>query len=113
MHEVGIMQATLELAEQQAKASGATVIHKLRVRVGALSGVVPEALEQAFEVLRQGTLAERGELEIETVAATCWCGRCQQEFPAPDYFYTCPRCGELSGELRRGRELQLVSLEIS
>ena len=39
----------------------------IRLRIGALSGVVPEALEFAFEALRPGTLAEKAELAIESV----------------------------------------------
>ena len=50
MHEVGIIQSTLELAEQSARTSGATQIHRLRLRVGCMTGVVREALEFAFEV---------------------------------------------------------------
>ena len=53
MHEVGIMQSTLALAEQQARRSGASHIHSLRLRIGRLSGVVRDSLEYAFEVLRQ------------------------------------------------------------
>jgi hydrogenase nickel incorporation protein HypA/HybF len=113
MHEVGIMQETLRLAEQQARTAGASQVHKLRLRVGQMSGVVQESLEYAFEVLRSGTLAETAALEIEPIPATCWCATCQAEFPSPDLAYECPRCGQLSGELRRGRELELVSLEIS
>jgi hydrogenase nickel incorporation protein HypA/HybF len=113
MHEVGIMMNTLEAAEKAARSSGATCIHELRLRIGRMTGVVPEALESAFEVVRQGTLAAEARLMIETVPASCWCARCQEEFVSEDLLSECPRCHELSGELRRGLELELVSLEIS
>ena len=113
MHEVGIMMNTLEAAEKAARSSGATRIHELRLRIGRMTGVVPEALESAFEVVRQGTLAAEARLTIETVPASCWCGRCQEEFVSEDLLSECPRCHELSGELRRGLELELASLEIS
>jgi hydrogenase nickel incorporation protein HypA/HybF len=113
MHEVGIMQNTILMAEEQARETGAARIHTLRLQVGTMSGVVPEALEFAFEVVRQGTLAESAHLEIERVEPACWCARCAAEFPCPDYDYTCPRCHELSNELRRGTEMQLTSIEVS
>ena len=113
MHEVGIMQNAILMAEEQARETGAARIHTLRLRVGTMSGVVPEALEFAFEVVRQGTLAESAHLEIERVEPACWCARCAAEFPCPDYDYTCPRCHELSNELRRGTEMQLTSIEVS
>jgi hydrogenase nickel incorporation protein HypA/HybF len=113
MHEVGIMLNTLEAAEKAARGSGASRIHALRLRVGRMTGVVPEALESAFEVVRQGTLAAEARLSIENVPASCWCGQCQEEFVSEDLLSECPRCHELSGELRRGLELELASLEVS
>ena len=113
MHEVGIIQSTLELAEQSARASGATQIHRLRLRVGRMTGVVREALEFAFEVVRAGTMAADATLEVETVPVACWCAQCRTEFVSDDLLYVCPGCGQLSGELRRGQELELASLEIS
>ena len=50
MHEFSIMQSTLETAAQKTRAAEATQIHRLKVRVGKLSGVVPEALR-----FRRGT----------------------------------------------------------
>ncbi|MCU0787237.1 MAG: hydrogenase maturation nickel metallochaperone HypA [Verrucomicrobia bacterium] len=113
MHEVSIMRSTLDVAEDQARRSGATHIHSLRMRIGLLSGVVADALRFAFEALRQNTLAASALLEIEEVRPACWCMDCQAEFEVNDYIYECPRCRRPSADLRRGREIALVSLEIS
>ena len=113
MHEIGIIQGALELAEQSARSSGATRIHRLKLRIGQMTGVVPDALQFAFEVVRQGTLAAEASLELETVPATCWCAACRTEFVAKDLQYDCPACGQFSQELRRGLELELASLEVS
>lgn len=107
------MQSTLDLAEQQARRSGATVIHSLRMRIGKLSGVVTEALTFAFQALKANTIAADATLEIDEVQPACWCARCRTEFDVNDYIYECPHCQEPSAELRRGREMALVSLEIS
>ena len=113
MHEVGIIQNTLDLAVKSAQASGATQIHQLRLRVGAMTGVVPDALQFAFDVVRQGTMAADARLDVESVPATCWCAGCRTEFPSADLAYECPQCGQVSAELRRGLELELVSLEVT
>ncbi len=113
MHEISIMQGTLDLALETAKASAAKKIHCLRLRVGAMTGVVPEALQFAFEVLSEGTMAAGARLEIETVPARCWCPECQREFDSADWLQQCPNCQRTSGELRRGLELELASVEIS
>lgn len=113
MHEIGIMQSTLDLALHQAAQNQASKVHLIVMRVGELSGVVPEALEFAFEVLKRETPASEAQLRIEHVAATGWCARCQKEFPVDAIVYDCPQCHQTSRELRRGRELELTSIEIS
>lgn len=112
MHELSIMQSALGMALEQAQAAGARRLLRLRLRVGALSGVVPEALEFAFEALTPGTLAEGAELAIDRVRARFWCAHCACEFESDDLFADCPGCQRPSGELRAGREMELASLEI-
>ena len=112
MHELSIMQSALSLALDQAKQAKAVRVHKIRLRIGALSGVVPDALQFAFEALTPGTLAEGAELTVEHVPARFWCVTCTREFQSNDMFAECPDCHSLSGELRAGREMELASLEI-
>jgi hydrogenase nickel incorporation protein HypA/HybF len=112
MHELSIMQSALNLALDQARKAGASRVHTIRLRIGALSGVVPEALVFAFEALTPGTLAEGSELAVERVPARFWCAGCAQEFESDDMLAECPECHSLSGELRAGREMELASLEI-
>jgi hydrogenase nickel incorporation protein HypA/HybF len=113
MHEFSIMESALESAARSTQAAGATCIHRLKVRVGKLSGVEAVALRFAFDSLAPGSCAAGAELEIEEVAAVCWCPECLMEFEAADLKYECPRCHQLSSDLRRGAELELASLEIS
>ena len=113
MHEISVMQSALDIAVEHAQRQGAKHIHVIRMKVGALSSVVPESLEFAFDVVAQGTLAEGGKLEIERVPAVCYCPACQIEFEPDGYFYECPRCKGLDVQIRRGRELELSQLEVS
>jgi hydrogenase nickel incorporation protein HypA/HybF len=106
------MDSALNLALDQAHKAGAIHVHAIRLRIGSLSGIVPEALQFAFEALTPGTLADGATLDIEHVPARFWCGACGREFQADDLFAECPRCHQPSGELRAGREMELASLEI-
>ena len=113
MHEVGIMTEAVRMAMETAQARKASRIHRLRLRVGAMSGAVPDALSFAFDMVCQGTPAEGATLEIETVPAACWCATCAMEFECPDFLGECPKCGTISSDLRRGRELELAAVEVS
>ena len=113
MHEISIIERVLEIALEQAQKQEATQIHQLNMRIGEMSGVIPEALQFAFDVATQGTAAEGARLEIETVSAICYCENCQIEFQPVSIFYECPQCGQFSADIRQGREIELSSLEIS
>jgi hydrogenase nickel incorporation protein HypA/HybF len=107
------MQDTVILATKQAREAGAQHIHRIMMRVGALSGAVPESLEFAFEIVAKGTMAEGAKLDIERVPILCYCPTCAQEFEPTDFVCECTRCGRPSTDVRGGRELQVTSLEVS
>jgi len=112
MHEFSIMQSALDQALGEARKAGAVRVHEIRLRIGALSGVVPEALQFAFEALTQDTCAEGAVLAIEEVPARFWCAKCGREFVSRNLYAECPDCGTPSGELRAGREMELCSMEV-
>jgi hydrogenase nickel incorporation protein HypA/HybF len=112
MHEVGIMEEVLAAAAREAARHGATRILRVRLRIGDLSGAVPEALLAAFEVLKQGTIAEPAVLDCERVPATARCKACGADFVATDVVNECPRCGAVSATLTGGRELELISVDL-
>jgi hydrogenase nickel incorporation protein HypA/HybF len=113
MHEVSIMAQTLEIALENACQQGANKIHRLKMRIGEMSGVVPEALNFAFDVVTEETIAEGANLEIEMVPVVCYCPHCQIEFQPNSLFYECPQCDRLSNKIIAGREIELTSLEVS
>jgi hydrogenase nickel incorporation protein HypA/HybF len=112
MHELSIMQSALDQVLERARQAGAGRVHTVRLRIGALSGVVPDALQFAFEALSDGTLAQGAKLIIEDVPARFWCARCRREFTAGRMFAECPECHRPSGEIRAGREMELTSMEV-
>lgn len=112
MHEVSIMTEAVRMAVETARAQGASRICQMRLRVGAMSGAVPDALQFAFEAVTEGTMAQGATLAIEAVPATWWCAPCATTFDVNDTLPECPRCGAWSRELRGGRELNITSIEI-
>lgn len=113
MHEVSLMEQTLALAVQAARDAGASRIHQIRLRIGRLAGVEPEALGLAFQIVTEGTIAEGAGLEVESVPIHCYCSDCGQGFDPSDMVFACPTCGRCSSDIRTGQELELASLEIS
>ncbi|WP_204103263.1 MULTISPECIES: hydrogenase maturation nickel metallochaperone HypA [Spirulina sp. CCY15215] len=114
MHEVSLMEQTLEIAIAYAQEQNATRIHHLKMQIGEISGVVPDALNFAFDVVTRGTIAEGATLKIEMVSILCHCPDCDRNFhPVDTYIYECPDCQHLSAKIVSGREIELSSLEVS
>jgi hydrogenase nickel incorporation protein HypA/HybF len=115
MHEVGIMESALTVVQRHAAERKAHRVDRIVLRIGALSGVEPDALRFAFDVVTRGTVAEGAALAIEDVPARVFCSACQREFTAVDhsFIFTCPDCNALCGEVRSGRELELSRIEMS
>ena len=107
------MRDAIDLAVAEAARAGAGRVHRIVLRVGALAGVEPAALDFAFEVAAAGTIAEGARLDVERTPTVCFCPDCGREFEPVGAVFECPRCGAFSSDMRGGYELELVSLEVS
>ena len=114
MHEVGIIESALARVTEEASAQRAHRVERIVLRIGALAGVEREALRFAFDAVAPQTIAAGATLEIEEVAAAIHCASCDREFTGDgSYIFVCPTCGDLCGDVRRGRELELSRIEMS
>jgi hydrogenase nickel incorporation protein HypA/HybF len=113
VHEVGVMQAAIEVALEHAGRHQARKVHRITLRVGPLAGVDPAALEFAFDVLVRGTMAEGAALHVERVPIVCYCPGCGREFTAEGWIFECPGCGKITDQVRQGAELEVSSVEVS
>jgi hydrogenase nickel incorporation protein HypA/HybF len=94
--------------------AGAGSVERVGLRVGELSGAVPEALAGAWPIATAGTRLAGAILEVEELGAAIWCDACGSEQPV-DQFYAlrCPACGAPCGNLVRGREFEVAFADAS
>lgn len=83
------------------------------MRVGEASGVVPESLQLAFDVVKKETIAEDARLQVESISVVCYCTNCNIEFHPTDLLYECPQCNQSNCEVLQGKEFKLAFLEVS
>lgn len=114
MHELSVANAIVEsIGGHDALAGGARVV-AVTVRVGALSGVVPAALAFAWGPATDGTFAAGSRLDIEEVPLAVWCPACEAERELLAWArLVCPACGAAAPEVVRGRELEILSMELA
>ncbi len=110
MHEYSVGQALMERIEAEAGARGATAVHVVRLKIGELSGVEPDLLATAFEILRERTICEGARLDIERVPARWVCPACGGAIAAGAVL-SCAAC-QLPARLAGGDEIVLAQLEL-
>ena len=109
MHELAIAESIVDAV--CARAAGRSV-HRVTVRIGALTAVVPEAMRFCFDLAVEGTAADGARLEIEHRDGAARCRDCGTEVRLTDPILLCP-CGSSDLAVTAGRELQIVSMEVS
>lgn len=112
MHELSIAMSIVEMAEEECERRSIEV-EAVHLKLGALSGVVKEALLSCYEMACQGTALQGSRLVIDEVPVVIFCGSCKGERPLTSVqLFCCPQCGTPSAEIRQGKELEVVALEI-
>ncbi len=113
MHELSIALSLVDAACEVAARLGQVRVEALHVRLGALSGVVKEALQFSFDMAVKDTPLEGARLEIEDVRVTGRCAQCAAERTVDSPFsLQCPVCGGVLTDLVHGREMELTALEV-
>jgi len=112
MHEFSIVQSLLNLIEECARENNAKRVMKVVVSVGVLSGVEPHLLEMAFNTFKEGTVAEKAELVMETEKLRIKCMECGKESEKEEMNVVCPECGSLNTQIIAGQDMFLKSLEL-
>ena len=111
MHELSIAQSLLDIIIDESNRHQLGRVNKVMLRVGALAAVVPESLRFCFDLVSRDTVASGALVEIETVAVTARCDKCDLSFEVKDMVFECPSCGEPVLTMLGGRELYVMSIE--
>lgn len=109
MHELSITQGVVDAVTER---TGSTRVLLVRLRVGRLSGVVPDAVRFCFDLVTEGTLLQGADLVIEELDGRGRCRSCEETLVLRDPVVLC-RCGSADVEVSAGRELAVVSVEVA
>ncbi len=113
MHEMTLAESMLEIVESTARESGAERVLVVRLEIGALAQVEPEALRFCFDAVARGSLAERARLDIETMPGAAWCMPCGETVPLAALGTPCPHCGSYQLAVSRGDAMRVMDIEVA
>jgi len=112
MHELSIAMSIVDAAVEESQRRGVQV-SAVHLRLGALSGVVKDALLFSYEVACQDTPLEGSQLIVEELPVIVFCAQCQKERVLQSVqLFQCPECGTPTMDVRQGKELEVFALEV-
>ncbi|MEI7449695.1 MAG: hydrogenase maturation nickel metallochaperone HypA [Desulfomonile sp.] len=113
MHEMAIVQSIIDILEQQARIHEARKVISVKLEFGALTAVLPSAVNFAFEILSKGGFTEGAQLDITIIPIKVFCPDCVKELVLEEYQPFCPVCSSPALKIVEGRdEMRIASMEI-
>jgi hydrogenase nickel incorporation protein HypA/HybF len=113
MHELSIVEALIEQVDREldrAGQQGRAV--RLELSVGRLSGVNPDCLRFAFDLLAPETRVAGADIVIRQQKAVCRCRACNARVEIENLVVHCPQCASADIAIEGGRDLMLQSIDV-
>jgi hydrogenase nickel incorporation protein HypA/HybF len=87
-------------------------VHSIKLEVGALCAVVPDSMQFCFELATEGTVADGARLDLDVRPGAAHCRTCGDDFELRDPILLCS-CGSADVKVLAGRDLKILSMEVS
>ena len=103
MHELTLLYGVAQKVEQVVKENDLDHVDAIVIEVGEATSVIPEFLQDGYEVISDDYDFLRGsELIIERITAVGRCRNCGTEFPIVVNKGLCPECGSFDKDIIEG-----------
>ena len=112
MHELSLAQSIVEIVRQYVPHEKGGTVKSVKLKVGELSGVVPDSLEFCFSAITANTPLQGATLQIDRIPFTLECKDCSESFTSEYGTVVCPRCGGSNTHVLMGTEMQVVEIEL-
>jgi hydrogenase nickel incorporation protein HypA/HybF len=113
MHELALAESICDIVVDAARRNGASRVTAIRLEIGALSCVEPEALRFCIDAVTRGSVAEQARLEIVATPGAAWCMPCGASVPLVALGDACPRCGSYQLAVSRGDAMKVREIEVA
>jgi hydrogenase nickel incorporation protein HypA/HybF len=114
MHELPVINSILKIVEEHAVENQVKKVVAVHLQVGELSDLEDKWMQQYFDNLSKGGIAQGAKLKIERIPVVMKCDDCGMSFVIDikdDTLSVCPGCGSKSQTMVSGREYFIKHLE--
>ena len=111
MHELTITNSILSIILQKAREAKVRQITKVDLRIGRLTGFVPECIQLQFDILSRNTIAAGASLSFNQPPTKLHCRKCHINYTSDSFDLICPQCHSMEIDILSGSELYIESME--
>jgi hydrogenase nickel incorporation protein HypA/HybF len=112
MHEMSLAENVREIIEDAAREQGFARVMAVRLEIGRLSSVEPEAMRFCFDAAMAGSIAERARLEIVEMPGQGCCEDCGRDMQIESLYEACPHCGGYRIRVTGGDAMRIRDMEV-
>ena len=115
MHELPVMKSVLDVCLKHAETNNVKKIVTIELKVGELSDLEPEWMQNYFSFVSKDTIAEGATLKIERTPLIMQCEACSESFHVnikEMKEIECPQCKGKKVKYVSGREYRVENMEV-
>ena len=113
MHELTLLYGVVDKVGRVCKENDLDHVDAIVIEVGEATSVIPEFLQDGYEVISDDYDFMRGsELIIERITAVGRCRVCGTEFPIVANKGLCPKCGSFDKDIIEGTDFFIKEVRI-
>ena len=113
MHEMSMAQSILDLVGEEAAKAGLSRVDEVRLRIGEMSGVVPDSLSFCWSLMsgvEEAGPVRGAALTFDLIPVKARCRDCGRTFRVENYVFFCPGCGSGETVVLEGRDMTIASI---
>lgn len=112
MHELAVTESILNIAVAEAQKHNASRVLEIRLKIGEFSGVLPQLIQDYFDIVSKDTIADGAKLVIDRIPIGVRCNNCSHENTIDIMKIKCPVCGSTDVKIVSGKEFYVDSMEV-
>lgn len=117
MHETVLASSLLKIVEEAVEKNSAPGqqlrVTEIALETGLLACLEPQTLRGCFEIMAEGTVAEKATLSISTRPMCGVCPYCEAEVQTMRREFYCPQCSGRNVDWQGGHEMEIVSIQVA
>ncbi|KAJ53362.1 hydrogenase nickel incorporation protein HypA/HybF [Clostridium tetanomorphum] len=111
MHELSLTQSIVKICIEEGNKNNLKKIEEIRLKVGELSGIVPQCIQYYFDIISKDSILQGAEIKVERIPIEIQCRDCNNICVMEKINFCCPNCNSFNIKILKGNEFYIDSIK--